>query len=134
MKILFNRGTWRWVELHPDGTVWKVDDKTWPGEVAAMKVAAQAPGFQVPRLLATKTITVHDSPKECIMMNHVPGRPLSEVWSGLDNTEKRKMAQRLGKVLRAIREAPQQPKQAGRIMSCDRGSIRLFVLKTIGSI
>ena len=44
------------------------------------------------------------------------------------------MAQRLGKVLQAIRKVPQLPKQARRIISYDRGPIRLFVQMTIRSI
>ncbi|KAI1506703.1 kinase-like domain-containing protein [Biscogniauxia marginata] len=99
-----------------------------------MKVATEAPGFQVPRLLGTKIINVHESPKECIMMSHIPGRPLSEVWPELNITEKHRMAQRLRDVLRAIRAVPQPPKEAGQIMSCDGGPIRLFVPMTIGSI
>ncbi|KAH7317052.1 kinase-like domain-containing protein [Stachybotrys elegans] len=113
MHQLYNRK----VVLYPDNTVVKFGKRTDLGEVAALRVAADA-GLPVPHVRDTSTSS--DGQRR-ISMGFIQGKTLDKLWSDMSVEQKKDFASQLRGLIEKMRSVPAPPNYIG---GCDGIEIR----------
>ncbi|HZO86900.1 MAG TPA: aminoglycoside phosphotransferase family protein [Chthonomonadaceae bacterium] len=97
------------VFLTPDFVV-KIYAAPWPvwfaREVECLRVLEAVPEARAPRLLAQGQATNGDAAHPYLVMERLPGEPLSACWEGMNPSERCSVAAQIGPMVRALHAAP----------------------------
>jgi hygromycin-B 7''-O-kinase len=99
-----------------DTFVVKIFAAPWPiwvaREVECLRVLSDVPDAKTSRLLARGPATNGDARHPYLVMERLPGQPMSDVWDTLSPAARQEIAAQVGTVVRALHTAPLDPLSA----------------------